>query len=120
MTSTDKTFKTDYEYAFWFYKSKLEWILEMLALVIDYKFADGEIEGMKLALETTNSEDPSKWSGGLHYGKSGTFYINMALDAENRDIVSISISTLKKFKAQIEFIDKLQCTYEGFHKFRTY
>jgi hypothetical protein len=92
----------------------------MLALVIDYEFADGEIEGMKMQLEKTNNQDSSKWSGGLHYGNSGTFYINMAMDVENRDIVSISISTLKKFQAQIEFIDKLQSTYEGFQKFKTY
>jgi hypothetical protein len=118
--SMDKTFNTDYEYSFWFYKSKFEWILEMLALVIDYEFAEGELEGMKLALENTNNQDPSKGTGGLHYGNSGTIYINMALDIENKDIVSISISTLKKFQVQIEFIDKLQCTYEGFHKFRSY
>jgi hypothetical protein len=118
--STDKTFNTDYEYSFWFYKSKLVWILEMLSLVIDYECADGEIDGMKLALEKTNNQDPSQWCGGLYYGNNGTFYINMALDIENKDIVSISISTMEKFQAQIEFIDKLQCTYEGFHKFRTY
>jgi hypothetical protein len=118
--SIDKTFNTDYEYSFWFYKSKFEWILEMLALVIDYEFTEGEIDGMLLDLYQTNSDDPSKWSGGLHYGNSGSMYINMALDVEKRDIVNISISTMKKFQPQIEFIDKLQCTYEGFHKFRTY
>jgi hypothetical protein len=118
--SVDKTFNSDYEYSFWFYKSKFEWIMEMLGLVIDYEFADGEIKGMELDLKNTNNQDPSKWSGGLHYGNSGTFYINMALDPENTNIVSISISTMKKFQPHIEFIDKLQCTYEGFHKFRTY
>jgi hypothetical protein len=116
----DKIFNTDFEYSFWFYKPKFEWILEMLALIIDYEFADGEIEGMKLSLVNTNNNNASKWIGGLHYGNKGTFYINMALDAENRDIVSISISTMKLFQPQLEFIDKLQCTYEGFHKYRTY
>jgi hypothetical protein len=116
----EKTFNSDYEYSFWFYKSKFEWILEMLSLVIDYEFADGEIEGMKLGLANTNNNDASKWNGGLHYGNKGSFYINMALDAENRDIVFISISTMQQFKPQIELIDQLQCNYEGFHKYRTY
>jgi hypothetical protein len=115
-----KSFNTDYEYSFWFYKSKFEWILEMLALVIDYDFTEGELEGMLNDLSQPRNDDPSKWSGGLHYGESGSMYINMALDAENRDIVNISISTMKIFQPQIEFIDKLQCTYEGFHKYRTY
>jgi hypothetical protein len=116
----EKTFNPDYDYSFWFYKPKFEWIMEMLDLVMDYKFSDGEVEGMLLSLANTNDVDKSKWSGGLHYGNKGTIYINMALDAEDRDIVRISISTNTKFKAQIEFIDLLQCTYEGFHKYRTY
>jgi hypothetical protein len=120
MSSTDKTFNTDYEYSFWFYKSKFEWIVEMLALVIDYEFADGEMEGMLISLANTNNEDASKWSGGLHYGNKGTLYINMALDADDKEILHISISTMQKFESQLEFIDLLQCTYEGFHKFKTY
>jgi hypothetical protein len=116
----EKTFNPDYEHSFWFWKTKFSWILEMLALVMDYDFTDGEVDGMLLSLNNTNDEDKSKWSSGLHYGNKGTMYINMALDAENRDIVHISISANTKFKAQIEFIDLLQCTYEGFHKYRTY
>jgi hypothetical protein len=118
--SVEKTFNPDYEYSFWFHKSKFEWILEMLVLLIDYKFSDGEIEGMLLSLANTNDEVGSKWSGGLHYGNKGTMYINMALDAEDKDIVHISISSSIKFQSQIEFIDLLQCTYEGFHKYRIY
>jgi hypothetical protein len=92
----------------------------MLALIMDYKFTDGEVDGMIISLANTNDEDGSKWSGGLHYGKKGTMYINMALDAEDKDIVHISISSTVKFQPQIEFIDLLQCTYEGFHKYRIY
>jgi hypothetical protein len=116
----EKTFNSDYDYSFWFWKTKFEWIMEMLSLVIDYDFADGEIEGMKINLANTNDTDGSKWSGGLHYGNKGTMHINMTLDKENRDMVHISITTNTKFKAQIEFIDLLQCTFEGFHKYRTY
>jgi hypothetical protein len=118
--SIEKTFNPDYEYSFWFYKPKFEWIMEMLDLVMDYKFSEGEVEGMLISLSNTNDEDGSKWSGGLHYGKKGTMYINMALDAQDKDIVHISISSTVKFQPQIEFIDLLQCTYEGFHKYRTY
>jgi hypothetical protein len=118
--SIEKTFNPDYEYSFWFHKSKFEWILEMLALIMDYKFTDGEVDGMIISLTNTNDEDGSKWSGGLHYGKKGTMYINMALDADDKDIVHISISSTVKFQPQIEFIDLLQCTYEGFHKYRIY
>jgi hypothetical protein len=118
--SIEKTFNPDYEYSFWFHKSKLEWIIEMLALVIDYEIIDGELDGMLLNLDTTNNKDASKWSGGLHYGNKGTLYLSMALDAEDTDKIFISISTNKKFQPQIEYLDLLQCTYEGFHKFRTY
>jgi hypothetical protein len=118
--SIEKTFNPDYEYSFWFYKPKFEWIMEMLGLVMDYKFSDGEVEGMLISLANTNYEDKSKWSGGLHYGIKGIMYINMALDGEAKDIVHISISSTVKLQPQIEFIDLLQCTYEGFHKYRTY
>jgi hypothetical protein len=80
--STSKKFNTDYEYSFWFYKSKFDWILEMLGLLIDYKFADGELEGMLADLSQTTNNDPSKWSGGLHYGNSGSLmraFINLEL-----------------------------------------
>jgi hypothetical protein len=92
----------------------------MLALVMDNKFSDDEIEGMLLSLENTNNEDGSKWNVGLHYGNNDTTYINIALDKRDRDIVHISIYTNTKFKNQIDFIDLLQCTYEGFHKYRNY
>jgi hypothetical protein len=118
--SVEKTFNPDYEYSFWFRKSKFEWILEMLALIIDYKFTDGEVDGMLISLTNTNDEDGDQWNGGLHYGKKGTMYITMALDTEDKNIVHISISSTVKFQPQIEFIDLLQCTYEGFHKYRTY
>jgi hypothetical protein len=118
--SIEKTFNPDYEYSFWFHKPKFEWIMEMFDLVMDYKFSDGEVEGMLISLANTNNEDKSKWNGGLHYGNKGTMYINMALDAEDKDMVHISISSTVKFQPQIEFIDLLQCTYEGFHKYRTY
>jgi hypothetical protein len=58
--STSKTFNTDYEYSFWFYKSKFEWILEMLALLIDYEFAEGDSDGLLFDLSQTDSDDPSK------------------------------------------------------------
>ena len=116
----EKTFNPDYDYSFWFHKPKFLWIMEMLALLTDYDFAIGEIDSMLLSLENTNDTDASKWSGGLHYGNKGTMYINMALDAENRDMVHISITTKKEFQTRLEFIDLLQCSFEGFHKFRTY
>jgi hypothetical protein len=116
--SVAKNFNPDYEYSFWFWLPKLKWILEMLALVIDYEFMDGEINGMKLSLNTTNNENPSKWSGGLHYGNKGTMYINLALGNENRDIIYISITSNAIFAEQIKFIDLLQCTYDGFYKNR--
>jgi hypothetical protein len=94
--------------------------MEMLDLVMDYKFSDEEVEGMLISLANTNDEDKSKWSGGLYYGNKGTLYINMALDVEDKDMVHFSISSTVKFQPQIEFIDLLQCTYEGFHKYRTY
>jgi DNA-dependent RNA polymerase auxiliary subunit epsilon len=118
--SKSKLFHCDYEYSFWFFKTKFEWILEMIGLMVDYPFAEEELIGMELSLADTKDEDPNKWSGGLYYGNTGSLYINMALDTENRDLVHIRISTTKQFQAQIEFIDKLQCNYEGFHKFKTY
>lgn len=111
----EKTFNPDFEYSFWFWKSKFNWILEMIAMVIEYEFTDGELEGMLLDLQHTNNEDGSKWSGGLHYGKNGTMYINMALDADDRDKVSISITTKQRFQSNLEFIDHLQCKYNGFY-----
>jgi hypothetical protein len=53
---------------------------------------------MLMSLTNTNHEDGSKWSDGLHYGKKRTMYINMALDAEDKDIVHISISSTVKFQ----------------------
>ena len=118
--STEKTFNPDWEYKFWFYKHKFQWIMEMLDLVFDYEFADGEIEGMLLALAKTEGKQRDPFVGGLHYGKNGTMYLHLELDAENNDIVHLLISTNQKFESQIKLIDLLQCTYEGFTKFRTH
>jgi hypothetical protein len=117
---TEKTFNPDYNYTFWFRKSKLDWILNMLGLIIDYAFEKDEINGIMLSLANTNDQDGSKWSGGLHYGNKGTMYITMALDNEDKDIIHMTISTAKKFQSNIEFADLLQCTYEGFHQYRSY
>jgi hypothetical protein len=113
INTTEKTFNPDYEYSFWFFKHKYIWVIEMLGLVIDYEFADGELDGMYLSLDDTNDEDKSKWSGGLHYGNKGTLYISSALDAEDRDIVHILISANEKLKPKIEFVDLLQCKYKS-------
>jgi hypothetical protein len=113
INTTEKTFNPDYEYSFWFFKQKYIWVIEMLGLVIDYEFADGELDGMYLRLAHTNDEDKSTWSGGLHYGNKGTLYISSALDAEDRDIVHLLISSNEKLKSKIEFVDLLQCKYKS-------
>jgi hypothetical protein len=114
-SSLDKNFNPDYEYSFWFWQPKLQWILEMLALVIDYTFVNGEIDGIRLSLNDTNNEEPKKWSSGLYYGNKGSMYISMALEAENRDMVNILIASNQIFEEQIIFIDLLQSTYNGFY-----
>jgi hypothetical protein len=99
--SIEKTFNPDYEYSFWFFKSKFKWVLEMLALIIDYEFAEEEVEGMLYSIFYSNDVDKSTWVGGLHYGKKGTMYITMALDEDDRDIVHILISSNTKFQSQL-------------------
>jgi hypothetical protein len=111
-----KQFNPDYEYRFWFWKHKLNMVLDMLALLIEYDFMDGEQEGMELELAKTNSEIPSAWIGGLHYGKKNVLYIKLAQDAENQDIIHIFIATHKELKERIEFIDVLQEHYKWFQK----
>jgi hypothetical protein len=105
------------EYSFWFWKHKLPMVFELLALLIDYDFADGEIEGNILGIEGTNNEIESAWfSAGLHYGNKNCLYIRLSQDAENVDIVHIFIAFDKKIKEQIEFIDLLQSKFKWFEK----
>jgi hypothetical protein len=111
--SIEKTFKPDWDYNFWFYKHKFAWVMEMLDLIYDYEFADGEIEGMLLDVEKAKQEKSTALSGGMHYGKKGTMYLGLKLDEENSDIVHVVISTSKKFEAEINFLDLLQCKYDG-------
>jgi hypothetical protein len=111
-----KQFNPDYEYSFWFYRHKFSMVVEMIALLIDYDLADGEIEGMALDLVGTNNEKIDKWSGGLHYGKKDVVYMKFAQDAENKEIIHVFISTHKELKERIEFIDLLQEHYKWFQR----
>jgi hypothetical protein len=116
----NKGFAPDFEYTFRFHKSKFEWIAAMLALVIEYEFEGHEVERMKLSLADNNGVQNDKDGSGLHYGKKGAMYLSITVDVPDSDKISIFIATSKKFQPQVEFINLLQCTYEGFHKFRTY
>jgi hypothetical protein len=107
-----KQFNPDFEYNFWFYRYKFTMVLDMLALLIDYNFMDGEMDGMLLELDNTNHEIISKWTGGLHYGKKDVLYMKFAQDIENKDIIHAFISTHKILKERIEFIDLLQEYYK--------
>jgi CO dehydrogenase/acetyl-CoA synthase beta subunit len=107
-----KQFNPDFEYSFWFYRHKFTMVLDMLALLIDYDFMEGETEGMLLDLDDTNHEIAAKWSGGLHYGKKDVIYMKFAQDVENKDIIHIFIATHKVLKERIEFIDLLQERYK--------
>jgi CO dehydrogenase/acetyl-CoA synthase beta subunit len=110
-------FNPNDEYSFWFWRHKFHMVFEMLALLIDYEFAEGELEGNISGLEGTNNEDDSKWfSSGLHYGKKHAIYIKIAQDAEDRDIIHIFIAFNSVLKERIEFIDKLQCSYKWMEK----
>jgi 3'-phosphoadenosine 5'-phosphosulfate sulfotransferase (PAPS reductase)/FAD synthetase len=109
-----KQFNPDYEYRFWFWRHKFEMVLEMIALLIDYDFMDGEMEGMRLDLDKTDNTKVDKWSGGLHYGKKDVVYMKLAQDIENKDIIYVFISTHKELKERIEFIDLLQEHYKWF------
>jgi hypothetical protein len=111
-----KQFNPDFEYSFWFYRHKFSMVVEMIALLIDYDLADGEIEGMELDLVGTNDEKLDKWSGGLHYGKKDVVYMKFAQDAENKEIIHVFISTHKELKERIEFIDLLQEHYKWFQR----
>jgi hypothetical protein len=111
-----KQFNPDFEYSFWFYRYKFTMVVELLGLLIDYDFMDGEIEDMALDLEGTNDEKRNKWSGGLHYGKKDVIYMKFAQDAENKDIIHIFISTHKELKERIEFIDLIQEHYKWFQQ----
>jgi hypothetical protein len=111
-----KQFNPDFEYSFWFYRHKFSMVVEMIALLIDYDLADGEIEGMALDLVGTNNEKIDKWSGGLHYGKKDVVYMKFSQDAENKEIIHVFISTHKELKERIEFIDLLQEHYKWFQR----
>jgi hypothetical protein len=111
-----KQFNPDFEYSFWFYRHKFSMVVEMIALLIDYDLADGEIEGMALELVGTNNEKLNKWTGGLHYGKKDVVYMKFAQDAENKEIIHVFISTHKELKERIEFIDLLQEHYKWFQR----
>ncbi len=112
----NKQFNPDFEYNFWFYRPKFTMVLEMIALLIDYDFMDGEMDGMLLDLDNTDHENVSKWSGGLHYGKKDVVYMKFAQDIENKNIIHIFIATHEVLKERIEFIDLLQEHYKGFQK----
>jgi hypothetical protein len=63
-------FNPNTDYSFWFWRHKLPMVFEFLGLLIEYDFADGEIEGNILSLEGTNDEIDESWfSAGLHCGK---------------------------------------------------
>jgi hypothetical protein len=112
----NKQFNADYDYSFWFWRHKFEMVLEMIGLLIDYDFMDGEMEGMRLDLDKTDNTKVSKWSGGLHYGKKDVVYMKFAQDIENKDIIHVFIATHEVLKERIEFIDLLQEHYKWFQK----
>lgn len=106
-----KQFNPDFEYSFWFWRHKFSMVVELVALLIDYELSEGEIEGMELDLGNTNDEKLDKWTGGLHYGSKNVVYMKFALDAENRDMVHVFISTHKELKDGLELINLIQERY---------
>lgn len=110
-------FSPDEDYSFWFWRHKFEMVFEMLALLIDYEFSEGELDGNLLGLGGTNNEIDTEWfSAGLHYGKKHCLYIKIAQDSDDKDIIHIFIAFDKQLKEQIKFIDLLQCSYKWMEK----
>jgi hypothetical protein len=105
-----KQFNPDFEYKFWFWKTKFNTVMHLLALLLDYDFMEGELEGTLLELKETNANTLDKWTGGLHYGKKDVAYIKLAKDGENPDIIHVFIATHEILKERIVFIDQIQAS----------
>lgn len=104
----------DFEYSFWFFSSKLDAILTMLAELIDYPLCDEEREIIKLELQTTDDEKEI-WSEYSFENKRNVILINFAKD-HNADIVFIKIKTSQKFKENLETINMIQELFSEFKK----
>jgi hypothetical protein len=104
-------FEPEFEHDFWFWKSKFEFVLETLGILIDYQFDEDEIEGMKNSLQKTDNQSIKNWIGGLHYGKKDVLYIKLAQNKEDSQMIYIFVSGKKNLEDQIKFIDVLQNNY---------
>jgi hypothetical protein len=105
-------FKPEFEYNFWFWRNKFDMVMNLLALLIDYNFMDGELEGMLLEIKATDEENMSEWSGGLYYGKKDVLFIKLAKGSENKDMIYVFIASAKNLSDRIEFIDLIQNNYK--------
>lgn len=85
----------EFETTFWFWKTKFEFVLETLGILIEYDFDKNEIEGMKISLQKTDNESIENWIGGLHYGKKDVLYIKLAQNREDNQMIYIFISGRK-------------------------
>jgi hypothetical protein len=105
-------FNSEFEYSFWFWKDKFEMVMNLLALLIDYDYTDGEIEGMLLDINATDEDKLANWSGGLHYGKKDVLYIKLAKGADNDQMIYVFIAGKNVLKDRVEFIDLIQNHYK--------
>jgi hypothetical protein len=105
-------FNSEFDYTFWFWKDKYEMVMNLLALLIDYEYTDGEMEGTFLDIKATDDDKLALWSGGLFYGKKDVLYIKLAKGADNDQMIYVFLAGKNILKDRVEFIDLIQNNYK--------
>lgn len=95
-----------FDYNFWIWKDKLNPILDMFCLLVNYELMDGEREAINLELQDTNSE-LNNWGMYILKGTKHTINIKLAYDDE-KDLIYFDINTSYELKEKIECLDFFQ------------
>ena len=99
------------EYGFWFWSSKLEAIILMVAQLTDCKIVDGEIDVIKNELKNTNDQKGIWYSHQLN-NSNNQLKIKLAYDdEEGMDMIHIRILTNVHLKTQLETLNLFQSLF---------
>ncbi|MCB2377347.1 hypothetical protein LGH70_07135 [Hymenobacter sp. BT635] len=95
------------QHSFWCWKQKLQGVLQLLSLLSGYVYSEADATTVAHGLHITNADDKQVQPYDLS-GKNGQCYVELSLDADNRDIVFVTTTASGAFQERIVFLAQLQ------------
>ncbi|TGE28101.1 hypothetical protein [Hymenobacter metallicola] len=95
------------EHSFWCWKHKLQGILQLLSFLSGYAYSEADADAVAYGLHTTDTDQRRVLPYDLS-GINGQCRVELALDADDRDIVFITTTASGALQERIVFLSQVQ------------